>query len=270
MIAKTGRLRPVLLTLFGLLNLAPFVVMLVISFRSQGNVYRGLFEPILPILDNYVTVLTDPNIGNWYCNTFLTIVLTTILRLLVIVPAAYAFARMNFRFKGVLLVVFLAAYMIPAEATMVGRYLYFKSIHLLDSIWVLILPEVSEAFYLVLLIEFFKAVPRDYQEAAFMDGASHLQIIRRVYLPLSQEIVATTVLFGFIFLWNNFLDPYLFIKTTARQLITPALQYFSTRGGVNIPVQMAGACLAILPVTVLFIFTQRYFVEGLKSSGIKG
>ncbi|NMA21894.1 MAG: carbohydrate ABC transporter permease, partial [Spirochaetales bacterium] len=103
-----------------------------------------------------------------------------------------------------------------------------------------------------------------------IDGCSSLRILLSIFLPLSGPIITTTILFSFINIWNNFLDPYLFINTISRQLITPAMKYFQETGGANIPGQLAGASLAIIPVILLFIFTQKFFVEGVTSSGIKG
>lgn len=271
---STNQKKPVVFTavmwILGLLMIYPFIMMMVISFRPQGLVYKSIFIPMKPIFTNFYTVLTNENFGNWYSNTILTVTLTILFRLIVTLPASYALSRLEFPFKRSLLVFLLATYMVPAETTMVPRYLYFKSIGLLDSIWAIVIPEISEVFYLVLLIEFFRAVPKDFSEAGYIDGASHWQILTKIFIPLSGPAIATAILFSFINIWNNFLDPYLFITTTSRQLITPALKYFQERGGANIPVQMAGATMAIIPVIILFIITQKYFVAGVSSSGIKG
>lgn len=267
---KTSPIKVILLWIIALLTIFPFIAMIIISFRPQGSIYEGIFARIPPILDNYKVVISDKNFINWYSNTIFTVVITIILRLGVTLPAAYAFSRMKVPFKSILLLIFGSAFMIPPEATMVSRYLFFKNINLLDNIFVIVLPEISEVFYLVLIIEFFKTIPKDYQEAAYMDGATTEKILTKIFIPLSKPIIATTILFSFINIWNNFLDPYLFIKTQSKQLITPALQYFANRGGVNIPVQLAGATIAIVPIIILFIFSQNYFITGVNSSGIKG
>ena len=129
---------------------------------------------------------------------------------------------------------------------------------------------MSEVFYLMLLIQFFQAIPRDLNEAACIDSVSQLFILARIYVPLSGPAIATAVLFSFINIWNNFLDPYLFITSIDRQMLTPALKYFQERGGANVPVQLAGSAIAIIPIVLLFIFTQKYFVEGITNAGIKG
>jgi multiple sugar transport system permease protein len=203
-------------------------------------------------------------------NTITTVVLTIIFRLLVTLPASYAFSCLRFKGKTLILTALMATLMIPGETTMVPRYLFFRQIGLLDSMWVIILPEISEVFYLMLLSTFFSSIPKDYVEAAHIDGATHLTVLRKIFIPLSGATLATVVLFSFIYIWNNFLDPYLFINTTSRQLITPALKYFQERGGANIPVQLAGASLAIFPIITLFLLTQKFFVAGISAGGLKG
>lgn len=267
---KAKRSFTLVMWILGILMLFPFIMMVVISFRVSGDTYKSIFAIVKPTLKNYKQVLGHENFFDWYGNTILTVLITIVLRLLVTIPASYAFARMKFRGSKLIMAILLATMMVPGETTMVPRYLYFKSLHLLDSMWVIILPEVSEVFYLMLLTEFFRSIPEDFNEAARIDGAGNTRILTTIFIPLSGPSIATAVLFSFINIWNNFLDPYLFISTISHQLITPALKFFQERGGANIPVQLAGASMAIIPVIILFIATQKYFVAGVSSSGIKG
>ncbi len=267
---KASRSFTLVMWLLGILMLFPFIMMVIISFRVSGDAYKSIFAVVKPTLRNYKQVLGHENFFDWYGNTILTVVITIVFRLLVTIPASYAFARMKFRGSRLIMAILLATMMVPGETTMVPRYLYFKSLHLLDSMWVIILPEVSEVFYLMLLTEFFRSIPEDFNEAARIDGAGNTRILTTIFIPLSGPSIATAVLFSFINIWNNFLDPYLFISTISHQLITPALKFFQERGGANIPVQLAGASMAIIPVIILFIATQKYFVAGVSSSGIKG
>ena len=260
----------IVMWVLGVLSLFPFIMMVVISFRASGDAYKPIFAPVSMTLKNYKTVLGNDNFFNWYSNTIVTVCVTIILRLAVTIPASFAFSRMQFKGRTIIWAILIATMMVPGETTMVPRYLYFKQIHLLDSIWVIILPEVSEVFYLMLLTEFFSSVPEDFLEAARIDGASNLRIMLQIFIPLSGASIATAVLFSFINIWNNFIDPYLFINTISKQLITPALKFFQERGGANIPMQLAGASMSIVPVIILFIVTQKYFVAGVSSSGIKG
>ena len=256
--------------LLAIAMLYPFVMMVAIGFRPAGLAYKPLFSPVKPIWDNYQKVLFHKNFGDWYRNTIVTVTLTIALRLLATLPAAYAFSRLRFPGGRMIMAVLLATLMVPGETTMVPRYMFFRALHLLDTSWTIILPEISEVFYLLLMTEFFRSVPEDFSEAAKIDGAGHVRILVLLFLPLSGPSIATTILFSFINIWNNFLDPFLFINSMDRQLITPALRFFQERGGANVPVQLAGATLSVVPVIALFLFTQKFFVAGVSSSGIKG
>ena len=260
----------ILMWLAGILMVYPFIMMIVIAFRVPGDAYKSLFAPVQPTLRNFAQVIGHKNFHNWCINTILTVCIAIVLRLIVTIPASYAFSRMHFRGSALIFTILLATMMVPGETTMVPRYLYFRSIHLLDSIWVIILPEISEVFYLILLTEFFRSIPEDFSEAAKIDGAGNRTIMMKIFVPLSGPSIATVVLFSFINIWNNFIDPYLFINSISHQLITPALKYFQEQGGANIPVQLAGASVAVIPVVALFIATQKFFVAGVSSSGIKG
>lgn len=260
----------ILMWLAGILMLYPFIMMLVIAFRVPGDAYKGLLASVQPTTRNFAQVIGHPNFHQWYFNTIITVGIAIVLRLIVTIPAAYAFSQMRSKAASILMLILLATMMVPGETTMVPRYLYFRSLHLLDSFWVIVLPEISEVFYLILMVEFFKSIPNDFSEAAQIDGAGNSIIMMKIFVPLSGPSIATVVLFSFINIWNNFIDPYLFISSISHQLITPALKYFQEQGGANIPVQLAGASMAVIPVVILFVATQRFFVAGVSSSGIKG
>ena len=267
---KTSVLYAIIMWALALLCVYPFIMMVLISFRNQGDIYMPLFSKARMTVANYGLVLKTRYFGSWYWNSFRTVAVSIIFRLLVTIPASYAFSRMKFRGRSLILGILVATMMVPAEATMVSRYLYFKQLGILNSSLSIVLPEIAEVFYLVILIEFFRSIPESLLEAAKIDGASHLSIIIRVFIPLSGPALATVVLFSFINIWNNFVDPFLFINNTSRQLLTPALRFFQSSGGANVPMQLAGASLSVVPIIVLFIFTQKFFVAGISSSGIKG
>ena len=267
---KTSVLYAIIMWALAILCVYPFIMMVLISFRNQGDIYMPLFSKARMTVANYGLVLKTRYFGNWYWNSFRTVAVSIIFRLLVTIPASYAFSRMKFRGRSLILGILVATMMVPAEATMVSRYLYFKQLGILNSSLSIVLPEIAEVFYLVILIEFFRSIPESLLEAAKIDGASHLSIIIRVFIPLSGPALATVVLFSFINIWNNFVDPFLFINNTSRQLLTPALRFFQSSGGANVPMQLAGASLSVVPIIVLFIFTQKFFLAGISSSGIKG
>ncbi|MBR2282661.1 MAG: carbohydrate ABC transporter permease [Spirochaetales bacterium] len=267
---KASILYAAIMWVLALVCIYPFIMMVLISFRNQGDVYLPLFSRARMTFANYMQVLRTRYFGNWYWNTFRTVTVSIFFRLIVTIPASYAFSRMRFRGGALILSILVATMMVPTEATMVSRYLYFKKLGILNSSLSIVLPEIAEVFYLVLLIEFFRAIPEELIEAAKMDGASHITIMGRIFVPLSGPAIATAILFSFINIWNNFVDPFLFINNTSKQLLTPALKFFQSSGGANIPMQLAGASLSVVPIIVLFVFTQKFFVAGIASSGIKG
>ena len=267
---RAGAVYTALMWFFGILMIYPFIMMIAISFRTSGDAYKPLLADVTLTLRNYTRVLGHSNFLDWCLNTVVAVVSTIFLRLVVTVLASYAFSRIKFKGSAVIFAVYLATMMVSTETTMVPRYVYYQSLGLIDSLWAIILPECSEVFYLVLLTEFFRTVPEDFSEAAMIDGAGHIRVLCSIFLPLSGASVATAVLFSFINIWNNFLDPYLFISSIEKQLITPALQYFQQQGGADVPLQLAGSTIALMPVIFLFVFTQKYFVKGVASSGVKG
>lgn len=267
---RSSVLFAVLMWLLALICVYPFIMMVLISFRHQGDIYVPLFSKARITIANYKQVLKTQYFLRWYWNSFRTVAISIIFRLIVTIPASYAFSRMKFKGRGLILGILVATMMVPAEATMVSRYLYFKKLGILNSSLAIIFPEIAEVFYLVILIEFFRSIPESLLEAAKIDGASHLTIMRTIFIPLSGPAIATVVLFSFINIWNNFMDPFLFINDTSKQLLTPALKFFQSSGGANVPMQLAGASLSVVPIIILFVFTQKFFVAGISSSGIKG
>lgn len=267
---ESSLLYTIIMWILAVICVYPFIMMVLISFRHQGDIYLPLFGNARTTLSNYMQVLNTRYFSNWYWNSFRTVAISIVLRLIVTIPAAYAFSRMKFKGKALIMGILVSTMMIPAEATMVSRYLYFKRLHILNSSLSIILPEIAEVFYLVILIEFFRAIPESLLEAAKIDGSSHQGIMCKIFVPLSGPAIATVVLFSFINIWNNFIDPFLFITDTSKQLLTPALKYFQASGGANIPMQLAGASLSVIPIIILFVFTQKFFIAGITSSGIKG
>jgi multiple sugar transport system permease protein len=246
--------------------------MLSSSFKPNGLVF---VEPLRLIpktlfLENYRRLFADQLYPLWYWNSIRVVLITIPLRGLIVSLAAYAFARLAFRGKSVLFLLFMATMMITSEATIVPRYLMYKAIGLIDSQWAIILPAAVDVFFLFMLRQFFMTIPKELSEAALIDGYGHLRIYWRIVLPLSKPALITMVLFTFIWIWNDYVNPLVFINSMKKQLITTGLQFFQAREGANYALQMAGATFGVIPTIVLFTFTQKYFVQGIATSGIKG
>ncbi len=256
----------------GIFMITPFIFMLSAAFKPNGLVF---VEPlrIIPralFLDNFRRIFSDPLYPVWYWNSIRIVLITLPLRGLLVSMAAYAFARLRFRGKEALFLLFMATLMITPEATIVPRFLMYKAIYLTDTQWAIVIPAVFDVLFLFMLRQFFMTIPKDLSEAAFIDGYGHFRIYYRIILPLSKPALVTMALFTFIWIWNDYVNPYVFINSMRKQLITTGLQFFQAREGVNYALQMAGATFAVIPTVILFTFTQRYFVQGVTTSGIKG
>ncbi len=256
----------------GLLMITPFVFMLSASFKPNGLVFVDALRiiPKEPFLDNYRRIFADPLYGVWYWNSVRITLITIPLRGFLVSLAAYAFARLAFPGKNFLFLLFMATMMITPEATLVPRYLLYKSVGLIDNQWAIIVPAVFDVFFLFMLRQFFMTIPHELSEAATLDGYGHLRIYARIVLPLSKPALITMVLFTFIWIWNDYANPFMFINAMKKQMITTGLQFFQAREGANYALQMAGATFAVIPTVILFTFTQKYFVQGIATSGIKG
>ncbi|MBE3132722.1 MAG: carbohydrate ABC transporter permease [Acidobacteria bacterium] len=270
--AATRAVLSALVLVMGLLMITPFLFMLSASFKHPGLVFVEPLRliPRVVFLGNFQRVFADRLYPLWYWNSIRIVLLTIPLRGFVVSLAAYAFARLRFRGKNLLFLLFMATMMITPEATLVPRYLLYKAFGLIDNQWAIIVPAVFDVFFLFMLRQFFMTVPRELSEAAFIDGYGHLRIYWRILLPLSKPALITMVLFTFIWIWNDYANPFVFINSMKKQLITTGLQFFQSREGANYALQMAGATFAVIPTVVLFTFTQRYFVQGIATSGIKG
>lgn len=256
----------------GVLMIAPFVFMLSAAFKPNGLVFVDALRivPRTLFLDNFRRIFADPLYPVWYWNSVRITLITIPLRGLLVSLAAYAFARLRFRGRNLLFLLFVATMMITPEATIVPRFLLYRALFLVDTQWAIIAPAVFDVFFLFMLRQFFLTIPRELSEAAFIDGYGHLRIHLAIILPLSRPALVTMALFTFIWIWNDYVNPFVFINSMNKQLITTGLQFFQAREGANYALQMAGATFAVIPTVILFTLTQRYFVQGIATSGIKG
>lgn len=264
----------VLTAFIGILLLIPLLYMLSASFKTPGE-FSGSAGSLIPnslFFGNYEYVMKHPFFFKiWFLNSVMVVIITIVCRFLVTVTAAYAFARLEFPFKKTLFLLAMAVMMIPTDATLVGRYLVYKSFHITDSSLALILPAMADTLILFMMRQFFMVIPSELTEAGVIDGCSHFLIYYKLILPLAKPALMTMVLFTFIWSWNDFTDPNLFISSQEKQMLTVGLYSLSaTDHGTDLTKALAGAVMAIIPTIMLFSFTQKYFVEGIASSGIKG
>ena len=254
----------------------PFYWMLTTSVKSF--VEAGQFPPtLLPKewhLENWAEAWRVPR-GHWpegFRNTIFIASVTVLGDLITAVLAAYAFARMRFRGRDVVFGIFLATLMIPGEATLIPNFVLMsrRFLNLYDTYAAQILPFVASAFGIFLLRQFFLSIPRELQDAATIDGAGHTRYLWSVALPLIQPALITVALLQFLGSWNAFLWPLLVTSKAEIQPIQVIVSQFTSEFGANYHLLMAGASFAILPMVVVFLLAQKYFIEGVARTGIRG
>ncbi len=269
-LARRGLLHLLLITL-ALTMLFPFFWTVSASLKGNDAVLATPPQLLPTSLqwDNYAAVARTIPLGRFFVNSLIVAVATTALQLLTCSMAAYAFARVRFRFRAPLFLVYLATLMVPAQVTLTPLFILMRLFGLTDTYAGLILPGVTSAFGVFLLRQFFMTIPRELEEAAFLDGASHWTVYARIILPLARSGLAALTIFSFMGSWNSFLWPLL--VTSDQNLMTLPLGLSTLQGQYSTAWNqlMAGTVLSIIPIIIVYILAQRHFVEGLALSGIK-
>ncbi len=265
--------------------LMPFIWMALGSLRLEREIFANLypfgwrtFVPIEWTLNNYLDVLGLSaegrrfgfNFGRNLLNSFLVSSAVVMSSLVFNTMGAYFFARLPFPRKNVLLVYVIATMLVPFQVTIVPLYIVVRELGIQNTYWAMILPWYASPFVIFALIQFFKEIPVDLDEAAIMDGANYLQILRHVIVPLAIPGLITMALLEFQFIWNLFFWPLISVNNNTIQVIQVAISSQTTQTQVFWGRTFAGATLASLPVILLFTALQRYYVQGVAQTGIKG
>ena len=273
-----NRIRPWILTIIllviGIVCIYPFLFMLSSSFKISGEVlqYPIKLIPDKIIFTNFTDLFGDPyyDFGRWYMNTAVMTVTTILLKVFIVTMTAYAFAKIKFQGRDVIFLVLLSALMIPGDIMLIPRYIIFRQLHMIDTMWSLVLPSAFDVYFVFMIRQALISIPDSLSEAAEIDGCNHFQIYYKIILPLAKPVIVTMVLFTFVWSWNDYMSPYLFITSIQKQMLSVGIKLF-TEGQVTDPaLQMSAATVVLLPVLVLFFFSQRYFVEGVANTGVKG
>lgn len=264
----------VFILLIGLASNFPFLFMISSSFKVSGEVMKFPWHliPDNPTMMNFKALFTNGiyNFQKWYFNTVVMTALTIAIKIFFVSFTAYGFARIKFRGKDVIFLILLSAMMIPSDIMIIPRYMIFKNLHILDSMWALILPSCVDVYFVFLLRQSFISIPDSISEAAKIDGCSHLRIYWKIIFPLAKPAIATMALFSFTWSWNDYMGPYLYISTMDKQMLSVGVKLFSSGLIQDYGAQMAAATVVLLPILVAFLFCQKFFIEGVASSGVKG
>lgn len=256
-----------------LLFLAPLIWMVSSSLKPNYQVLesppRLLPHPVQ--WSNYPAALTYVPFGRYALNTLLIAALTIVGHVLSCTMVAYGFARLQAPGKKALFLVLLATMMLPYPVTMVPIYIGFSKLGWVNSFLPLIVPAFfGSPFYIFLLRQFFSTLPPDLEDAARVDGASTMQILWRVILPISRPAMATVAIFSFQASWNDFLPPLIYLHDQAKYTISLGLNFFRSSYDVRWGYLMAAALVTMLPVVIIFFIAQRQFIRGIALTGLKG
>lgn len=258
------------LILGSVIMVAPFVVMLVVSLVSQQAFMARRFQLGEMSLENYVQVFMAVPFGRFYLNSILVTVTVTTGQVLIASLAAFAFARLRFKGREALFLLYLATLMIPFPVTLIPNFLIINKLGWYDSYPALIVPGLFSVFSTFLLRQYYRTIPLEMDEAARIDGASSLRIWWQVIVPLSGPVLATLAVFVFQSTWNEFLWPLVVTTSEEMRTIPVGLSYFVGQYSTAWGLLMAGSVIAVLPILIIYVLAQKWFVQGITLSGMGG
>ncbi len=262
------------LALIGILFAAPFVWMLVTSFKSKVDAAAATptWIPRDATTDSYRFILDQPQtpVFRWFLNSMLAATGQMLLVVTVASMAAYALSRMDFPGRGVLSKLILATLFVPPISLLIPNYVIISKLGWLDSLPAVIIPGAAGAFGVFFMRQFFQSLPAEIEEAALVDGANRWRIFWTIVVPLSRPALATLALLSFLTNWNDFLWPLYVLFSPSRLTLQPGLSTLQSAYTTDYATIMAGGVIASIPVLLLYLVSQRFVIEGVSRSGLKG
>jgi len=263
------------LAVWGLMVLFPFYWMVLTSVKSYGSYnaeYIPKFITLTPTLENYADAFTAVPLAKYFLNTVIFTLATTAIMLVVIIPAAFAFARLQFRGKNLVFTLFLSLMMIPNELVIITNYVTVTNLDLRNSFMGLILPSVASVFYIYLLKENFAQIPDELYYAAKVDGTTDWRYLWKVMIPICRPTLVTITILKIIECWNSYVWPRLVTDDPAYYLVSNGIQEIRENGfgRENIPAMMAAVVVISVPLVVLFLIFRNKIMEGVARGGTKG
>jgi multiple sugar transport system permease protein len=261
-----------ILIILAISMLLPFAWMLSASLKLDKDVFRFPIEwiPANPRWENYVTIWTKVTFMTYFLNTTKLTVVITLLQLFTSSFAAYAFAKLEFRGRNILFLAYIASIAIPWQVYMVPQFIMMRQLNLVDTHLSLILLQAFSAFGVFLLRQFFISIPDDLLDAARIDGLSEYGIYFKIMLPLSKPALATLTIFTAVSVWNDFMGPLIYLNSNSLKTIQLGLRQFIQQYSTDYALIMAAAIVSLIPIMLLFFVAQRFFIQGIASTGIKG
>ena len=265
----------ILLGIWALIVLFPFYWMILTSLKSYGA-YNSEYIPKLftpsPTVENYIEAFRAVPLAKYFLNTFIYTVVTTVLMLIVTVPAAFAFSRLEFKGKNLVFTIFLSLMMIPNELVIITNFVTVTNLEMRNTFAGLILPSVASIFYIYLLKENFSQIPDELYRAAKVDGTSDLKYLLKVMVPICRPTIVTIAILKAIECWNSYVWPRLITDNQAYYLVSNGIQEIRENGfgRENIPAMMAAVVAISIPLIILFLCFRNKIMEGIARGGVKG
>ncbi len=253
--------------------IVPFLWMLSASIKSNREVF--LMDPFVwipeqPKWDNYINIWTKIPLLKFVENTVILTIVVTFLQLLTSSFAAYSFAKLEFKHKNALFLAYIATIAMPWQVYMVPQFIMMRGMGLNDKLLAMICLQAFSAFGVFLMKQFYEGIPNDLCEAARIDGMSEYRIYAKIMLPLSKPALSTLTIFTFVNTWNDYLGPLIYLRTETKKTIQLGLKMFIGQYSAEYGLIMAGSVVSLVPVIIVFLCLQKYFVEGVASTGLKG
>ncbi|MFC5702696.1 carbohydrate ABC transporter permease [Cohnella faecalis] len=263
----------IVMFMFALLMIYPFLWMISTSFKQPFEVFQYPFQWISdhPTLKYHENVWTGPaSFIKYYLNSLKISTISTIGAVFFAAVAAYGFSRIEFKGRDTLFLIYLVAMMVPNQIIFVPKFILFNAIGIYNTHLALILPGIFTVLGVFMLRQFFIAVPKDISESAMLDGAGHMRIFLRIMLPMAKPSLATLAIIDFSWHWNDFENALIFLLDEKLYTVSLGLQNFVLENSVDYNGMMAAATAGMLPMIIVFLIGQKFIVEGLASSAVKG
>lgn len=253
-------------------TLIPFVWMISSSLKLDHEVFQYPIKWIPETFhwENYRVIWERVPLLTYFKNTAFIALTVTVLQTLTSSFAAYAFAKLNFKGRDVLFLAYIATIAVPWQAYMLPQFIMMKSVGLYDTLWAMVVLQAFSAFGVFLMRQFYQGIPTELCEAARIDGLSEYGIWAKIMLPLSTAAIATLVIFTFVGTWNDFMGPMIYLTKDQNKTIQVGLRRFIQEYTSDYHLIMAASLVSLLPVSVVFLCLQKYFIEGIATSGLKG
>ncbi|MGD1821816.1 MAG: carbohydrate ABC transporter permease [Pleomorphochaeta sp.] len=269
---KTNIILFIVLLVFGIINAVPFIWMILSSLKSTTELTRvpPTFFPEKLLFSSYSEVVKVIPFLRFYTNTIFLTVIRTISQLVFCSMAAFAFAKLRFKGKNLVFMVLLSVLMVPPQMILVPNYIIMRNLGLVDTLLGVALPGMFSAFGMFLLRQYYMSLPDEFLEAGRIDGYSFFGCFRSLYLPLTKSALISLLIFTVMYSWNDYLWPLIISSSESSRVLSVGIALLQGQNRIFYNQIMAGATMATVPIIILFVFLQKYFVQGIALSGVKG